>query len=415
MNRERLTVSFFINSGRAINGYARLQCRTTFRGLQKTFSTGINVPIEEWNGKLQVVAGRSKRAKTLNDCIQNWEHNVISARDELISERQFFDTGDIINRARGASSDVRFLIDTYQKYIETHKLPFVESGDLSKTLLLKHKRTQSALASYCLHEFERKDIDIRRIDHAFVKGLFVFLRTEENFQHNTGLKHMQRVREILKFCSSNGWINKNPFNDFRFRFKVVDRPFLTEEELDLLLAYNPSNSSLKNVLDVFLLACYTGLSYTDIRSLRVSNITLEKDTAVIKIKRKKTGVESYIPLLPEATNIIQKYHLHPERIADGKVVPVRSNQKTNAYLKVLLDSVGISKPITFHCARHTFATYILNKNVSQEVVAELLGHKDLRSTRIYAKMLRKRVHNELSPLFKPKDDDIVESINAIPA
>ena len=395
MNRERLTMSFYIDMKRERNGEAILQCRVSFRNKAKTFSTGLKIPVQGWDAKRQIHTKRSERAKVINQQIDSWKSKVLVAKDELLKRESYFSVEDIISKSRGGLANVLFLSSVYENYVKEHKEPYVKSGKLSKALLNKHKRTIGALKDYTLEKYKRKDIDLRMVDYSFLAGFKTHLVTHENLCTNTALKHMQRLREVFLFCSSNGWISKDPFKSFKFRFEDVDRAYLNESELKTVEEFNPPNQSLQLAKDVFLFACYTGLSYSDIKKLTMANIRLKDGEPKLHCSRQKTKVESYIPLLPGARTILRRYELCPERTLENRALPVRSNQKSNAYLKVLMDLCGIPKEITFHCARHTFATLMLTKGVSMDSVSRMLGHKNLRTTQIYGRILNERVDLEM--------------------
>lgn len=382
-----------------------MQCRVSFRGKTKTFSTGLKIPAAGWHPKRQEMTTRSERAKVINERIDAWRSKVVVARDELLQERPYFSVDEIVLQARGALSQTKFLHEVYEAYINEHKKPLVEKGKLSKSLLIKHSRTLKALQQYIRQGGGMEDIDLRMVDYAFLAGLKTHLVTQENLCTNTALKHMQRLREVFLFCSSNGWITKDPFKSFKFRFEEVDRAYLNETELKTVEEFNPPNQSLQLTKDVFLFACYTGLAYSDIKKLKMSEIRLNGNQPVVHCKRQKTKVESYIPLLPMAQAILRRYEFCVERTLENKALPIRSNQKSNSYLKVLMDLCGISKEITFHCARHTFATLMLTKGVSMDSVSRMLGHKNLRTTQIYGRILNERVDSEMGRFMSEDKKD----------
>lgn len=121
----------------------------------------------------------------------------------------------------------------------------------------------------------------------------------------------------------------------------------------------------------------------------------------IFIKRQKTAVASHVPLLPIALEIMEKYSEHADCMINEKVLPVSSNQKMNAYLKEVADLCGIEKLLTFHIARHTFATTVtLGQGVPIESVSKMLGHTDIRTTQIYAKVMDTKVSSDMDKLIQ---------------
>ena len=200
---------------------------------------------------------------------------------------------------------------------------------------------------------------------------------------------------------ANGWLDKDPFINFKAKVVEVERAFLTEEELQTLHNKEFQIGRLTQVKDIFLFSCYTGLAYIDAKNLTQTNIVIGIDGNYwIHTHRKKTDTPSHIPLLPPALEIIDKYKQNPKSINDDALLPVLSNQKMNAYLKEIAVCCEINKDLTFHIARHTFATTVtLSNNVPIESVSKMLGHKTLRTTQHYAKILDSKVSNDMQVLF----------------
>lgn len=152
--------------------------------------------------------------------------------------------------------------------------------------------------------------------------------------------------------------------------------------------------------DVFVFCCYTGLSYADVKKLKRNEIGIGMDGGQwIFASRQKTDTSSRIPLLPVALEILYRYHEHPQCENQGLLLPVLSNQKMNAYLKEIADLSGVSKHLTFHLARHTFATTVtLSNNVPIETVSKMLGHTNIKTTQHYAKILDLKVSQDMAAL-----------------
>src|SRR5690349_16611485 len=182
--------------------------------------------------------------------------------------------------------------------------------------------------------------------------------------------------------------------------KEVLREFLTEEELQTLMSKNIQNARLRQVRDIFIFSCFTGLAYIDAKRLRRSEIVIGMDgERWIYTRRKKTDSPTRIPLLPVVQEIMEVYKDHRQCLNEDCLLPVPSNAKLNAYLKEVADICGITKHLTFHIARHTFATTItLNNGVPIETVSKMLGHKSLKITQIYAKILDSKISNDMQVL-----------------
>ena len=220
--------------------------------------------------------------------------------------------------------------------------------------------------------------------------------------HNTVMKHLQRLRKIVTLAYHLEWIDKDPFIRWKPTFENKQREFLNANELSNLETYAFPLERLDRVRDLFVFSCYTGISYADIVKLTADNIVLGMDgNRWIYTKRQKTKTPVKIPLLDKAESIIEKYIENPITIISETLLPVLTNEKINLYLKEIADAIGIKKNLTFHMARHTFATTVtLSNGVPIETVSKLLGHTKLATTQIYARVLDNKISADISLLRK---------------
>jgi site-specific recombinase XerD len=196
---------------------------------------------------------------------------------------------------------------------------------------------------------------------------------------------------------ANGWLNKDPFTNYKSKVKEVERVYLTEEEIQTIINKDFKIERVGMVRDIFVFSCFTGLAYIDVKQLTKNHIGLgiDGDKWIFK-NRQKTDTASKIPLLPMAQEIINKYENHPVCINEDRLLPIFSNQKMNAYLKEIADICEINKDLTFHIARHTFATTVtLSNGVPLETVSKMLGHTSLKTTQHYAKILDRKISEDM--------------------
>ena len=264
----------------------------------------------------------------------------------------------------------------------------------------RYKTAKKHLSHYILHEYKVEDIPVKEINNKFIKGFEYYLKTVRNCAHNTTIKYITNFKKIVRIAYANDWIEKDPFFNWKATLKTVEREFLTQEEIQRLIDKDFTITRLNLVKDIFVFSCYTGLAYADVKELSKNNIVIGIDgTRWIKTTRKKTKTKSSIPLLPIAEIIIRKYEQHFDIINSDKILPILSNQKMNAYLKEIADLCEINKNLTFHLARHTFATTItLSNGVPIESVSKMLGHKSLKTTQHYAKVLDRKVSDDMMAL-----------------
>jgi integrase len=214
------------------------------------------------------------------------------------------------------------------------------------------------------------------------------------------MRYLVYFKKIVLLCVKNGWIVRDPFFAFSMAKLEVDRRPLDETELAAIVEKKFTNERLRKDRDIFIFCCYTGLSYVDVKKLKRSEVIDGFDGKKwISIKRQKTDTPSKIPLLPVALKILERYSEHIQCINHDSLLPVMTNQRMNSYLKEIADICGIDRNITFHLARHTFATTVtLSNNVPIESVSKMLGHKDLRTTQHYAKIVDKKLSNDMEAL-----------------
>ncbi|MGX1755211.1 site-specific integrase [Sphingobacterium mizutaii] len=281
-----------------------------------------------------------------------------------------------------------------------HKMESLLGNGFRENTLKGYKTTYSHLENYIAKEFSAADIELHRIDHSFIVGYEYYLRSEKLCSDISAAKYIKHLRKIVNLSLAHGWIATNPFRFYKSNAKPKEKSYLTRGELLRIEDKKLEISRLQHVRDIFVFCCYTGLSYADVTKLCKDNIEVGIDNRFwIKIRRQKTNTISSIPILPKALEILESYRDYPPCESNGPMLPVLSNQKMNSYLKEIADLCGITKELTFHIARHTFATTVtLSNGVPIETVSKMLGYLDIRTTQHYAKLLDNRVSKDMENL-----------------
>lgn len=243
--------------------------------------------------------------------------------------------------------------------------------------------------------YKVKDLLVSEVTVAILDEYRLYLECEGGYNHNTLIKLLRYVVNAMKYAEKKGYLKDNALRDVSYCENAVDRGFLTTEELQKVEEVE-LNYHFSVVRDVFLFACYTGISYRDVYNLREKNIAVMNGHPWLLFRRQKTDNLSQVYLLDKAIAILDKYLY--ERPYDGRLLPVYSNQVINRDLKKIAEACGIEKCLTFHLARHTFATMSLTNGVSMETVSKTLGHSSLKTTQIYARTLPKKMEQEMSLL-----------------
>lgn len=236
------------------------------------------------------------------------------------------------------------------------------------------------------------DIDIKQLNYEFIADYEFWLKSERRCDHNTTVKYLSNFKKIVHIAIKNGWLGRDPFVGFKMTKREVDRRFLVEDELNRIINKTFSVSRMSQARDIFVFCCYTGLAYAGVKKLTREEITIGIDSEKwIWTSRQKTDTTTRVPLLPPALEILERYKEHPQCLNEGRLLPVLSNQKMNSYPKEIADACEITKKMTFHTARHTFApTVTLSNGVPVETVGKMLEHRNLKTTQHYARILDKR-------------------------
>jgi site-specific recombinase XerD len=371
--------------------------RITVNGKRAEFSTGRKVHPSKWDSAYGKVIGFSQEVRQLNAQMQKIKTDLYRHADKLQDREQPLTAVSLKESYLGLDKSVKMLLEIFQEHND--QVDSLIGKDFAAGTAERYRTAKSHLEEYIRNEYRKKDIPVRQVDHAFITGFEYYLKTKRNCSHNTAIKYVVNFKKIVRIAYANGWINKDPFANWKVRLKTVEREFLTQEELQQLMDTEFQAERLEHERDVFLFCCFSGLAYADVKKLTHDDFVIGIDRELwINTKRTKTKTKSNIPVLPTAMMILEKYEDSPHLIKE-KVLPVLTNQKMNAYLKEIADLSGVKKNLTTHLARHTFATTVtLSNGVSIESVSKMLGHKNLRTTQHYAKILNRKVSEDMQLL-----------------
>ncbi|MGC4128498.1 MAG: site-specific integrase [Bergeyella sp.] len=392
----RVSVLFYAKKSKAkSNSRVPIYLRITVDGKRAEFSTGKDVDISKWSSESSRLKGGSEEARSINKHFDILQSKVLEIENSLVLSGEPFDAADIKNLLAGKKETERYLIPIFQEHNDRMEKLIGREYALAT---LKNFKTCLLHLKQFLWKFHKKpDINIRKIEPSFLNDFDFFLRTVAKCNNNSTVKHTKNLAKILKNCYHNNWVEKDMVMYYKGKFNEVTVNFLTEDEIETIRNKDFAGKGLNLVRDIFIFSCYTGLAYIDIYNLTNCQISTGIDGSLwIMTNRQKTGTSSNIPLLPVAEEIIRKYENHPAVLQSGKLLPVYTNQKVNEYLKTIAENCEINKKLTFHVARHTFATSVtLGNNVSMESVSKMLGHKSIKTTQHYAKILDKKVSEDM--------------------
>ena len=359
-------------------------------------STGIAITASQWDKDKERIKGRTTDALSTNLQLDNIASGLqaifrkIEMSDDLSLER-------IKSEFLGKKDE----IDTLMQLFEKHNTDISKQVGISvsKATLQKYNVCKRHFSDFLDKQYKRNDLKLTELTYLVIREFDLYLRTVVGQNSNTATKTMKTFKTITLLGQKMGVLLHDPFMNHRFHLEPVNRGFLTDEEILLIANKEIGIPRLELVRDIFIFSCFTGLAYIDVSNLTPDHIITLGDKQWIMTQRQKTSVETNILLLDIPKAIIDKYcdnPAYPKR--ENKLFPILSNQKMNAYLKEIADLCGIKKNLTFHLARHTFATMSLSKGVPMESVSKMLGHTNIKTTQIYARITNKKIEHDMEEL-----------------
>lgn len=383
------------------NEMASVYARITVNGRRSEISLKVKVLPKNWDEVKGKAKGKREDVIKLNNHIERVRSLITDCYHQLIQQRKPVMVETVKSLYLGEDTKERV---TLLRLSEYHKQ--VETGRLAPGTLKNYTTTVSYLKKFIRKQYRKDDIPLDNLNYKFILDFEHFLYNYEPTDHHRALsnngvmKHLERLKKLANMAVTMDWLEKDPFSKYRLHFDKVERGHLSKEELAVLSNKRFSIERLQSVLDMFLFSCYTGLAYVDISKLSYEHICKGIDGKDwLMTKREKTSTFVKVPLLPQAVQLISKYKKHPVAVANETLFPVITNQRMNGYLKEIADLCKIKRNLTFHLARHTFATTVtLSNGVPIESVSKMLGHTSIRTTQIYAKVVEHKLSEDMQNL-----------------
>ncbi|WBX97013.1 site-specific integrase [Chryseobacterium gambrini] len=397
---------FFIKKNKIrTNGTAPIYLRITIEGKIADIAAKRYIDPKKWDVKAHKALGNTQEAKTLNLYLKTLEQKVYDSHYVMLKEDNNVTAVGLKSKLLGTDIEQRMLIPIFQDHND--KVEALVGHDFAPGTLERYKTSLKHTQEFINWKYKTSDIDIKAIDHAFIVDYDFWLRSVRKCGNNTAVKYIKNFKKIIRLCMAHGWLIKDPFLGYKAKLKAVERPFLSKEEIQTMYEKEFVSDRLTQVRDVFLFCCYTGLAYVDVKKLTKSHINIGIDGEQwIFTRRQKTDTSTRVPLLPVAKELVLRYENHPQCVNSNVLLPVVSNQTMNSYLKEIANVCGINKELTFHIARHTFATTItLSNGVPIESVSKMLGHTNIKTTQHYAKILDKKVSDDMCVLKSKLQDE----------
>ena len=395
------------------DGMVPIYARITVNGKRTEISLKEFAQAQHWCGKAQRLDYRADGAGSLNDKLDAIQANLLDCRNQLRAEGKLVTAMAIKLRYLKKDNTVVTLLELIA-YHRNNCLKLLAPGTAKN-----YNATETYLSRFLRKVRNCSDVPLTQIDYAFIIAFESYLRACppirkcQPLNNNGIMKHLERFNKMMGLATKFGWIKRNPFVLHSLRFEEYEAAFLEKNELDYLATFDLDHSGHQRVRDVFMFSCYTGLSYIEVRNLKKTDIVTGIDGEEwISVRRQKTKTVVKVPLLEQAKAILERYSEHPKETNGFVLLPVYTDQKINKYLKVIASSCGIHKNLTFHVARHTFATTVtLLNDVPLETVSKMLGHTKLSTTQRYARVVEKKISKDMAVLkqkLKGNQPDYIE-------
>jgi len=395
-----MSVLFYARKSMANNqGEYPIYMRITIAGERFEIGTKRFILPENWSAETGRMKGASSNARSVNTFLESLLSKAYTHQRQILNEGKEFTMTEFRSRWTGVPLErPRMLMEIFEEHNQQMKA--LIGHEFSHHTFERYTTSKKHTHEFMKWKYKVDDIDIRKLNYEFITNYEFWLKSVRKCDHNTAIKYLSNFKKIVNICIKNGWLDRNPFAGFKMTKREVERPFLVEEELNRIIEKTFLMPRMNQVRDIFIFCCYTGLAYVDVEKLTREEITTGIDGEKwIWTSRQKTDTATRVPLLPPALEILDRYKDDPQCLNKKRLLPVLSNQKMNTYLKEIADACKITKKMTFHTARHTFATTVtLSNGVPIETVGRMLGHKNLKTTQHYARILDMKVSTDMKVL-----------------
>ncbi|MBC6111846.1 site-specific integrase [Pedobacter fastidiosus] len=380
------------------DGLSPIYLRISVGGKRSEISIGREIHPDQWDNRRNKVIGTRMESRVLNDYMNSIIAKIRKIHTGMIDRDEEIDAETIRNNYLGKGTKWKMILEIFQEHNE--KFAELVGNGYSANTLKTYRSSIKHLSAYIVLKYDKPDYPLVKVNFEFITGYEHYLRVEKGCMAISAQKYIVHLKKMIFFSLASGWIVANPFLHYKLNAKPSARTFLTQTELDTMRAKTLHVQRHIQVRDIFVFSCYTGLAYIDVQKLQRSEVQIGDDGKEwIFTSRTKTKTPSRIPILAEAKEILDRYKKHPICEIKGLALPVYSNQRMNSYLKEIADHCGITKILTFHLARHTFATTVtLSNGVPIETVSKMLGHNSLKTTQHYAKVLDSKTGYDMSLL-----------------
>lgn len=393
MARSTFKVLFYVNGSKEKNGIVPIMGRVTINGTVAQFSCKQTISKTLWDAKGNRAKGKSTEARDINLALDNIKAQIIK-HYQRISDREAYVTAEMVRNAyQGIGNEYETLLGAFDKDNATFQKRV--GTDRVKGTYLARVRARNHVAAFIKANYKRSDLSMLELTPDFIKEFAVFLSTDRGLQNGSIWTNCMWLKGVVMRAHFNGLIPRNPFAQFHISPNIKEREYLTEEELKTLMSHEFVDAKLSYIRDIFVFASFTALSFVDIKELTTDDVVEVNGEKWIISKRHKTKVPFQVKLLDIPLQIIKRYE---EFQTDKSIFPNLNYWSICKPLKRMIKECGITKNISFHSSRHGFATLTLSKGMPIESVSRVLGHTNIVTTQLYAKITTQKIDHDLTML-----------------
>jgi len=384
-------VLFYVNGSKEKNGIVPIMGRVTINGTIAQFSCKQRIQKELWDAKGNRAKGKSRESTTVNFALDNIKAQIAKHYQRL-SDREAYVTAEMVRNAyQGIGTEYETLLRAFDK--ENAAFAKRVGKDRSERTYRKYLIVRKYLADFIKKQYKRTDMAMNELTEDFIRDYCLYLRNKVGLAQSSVWIYSIPLKHIVTSAHYNGKIPRNPFAQYHVDPDHKEREFLTENEIKAMSSIELDNPNFALARDLFIFGCWTGISFIDIKNLTTDNIVDMNGSFWITSKRQKTGVPFQIKLMDVAMQIIKRYE--PFRTGN-RLFDIGSYNMVNRRIKTVAKRCGIEKTVSFHLSRHSFAVLALNYGMPIESVSKILGHTNITTTQIYAKVTNTKLENDIS-------------------
>lgn len=395
-NRSTFGILFYLNTSKTKkSGKCPIVGRISVDGKSTAFSTGLEILLEQWNAQSGLATGKTEEINVINRQIERYKTEIANHYKNMVSNNGYITAEYLKNALRGIGTRQNTLLQEFSEYLDEFKksVGINKAYSSYRMYCVAHNHLKDFLSS----KYGVEDITFGQVDYSFVESYDYYLKIDKGMTPRTVEGNVLPFRRVVRRAINKGMIRQDPFFNYVPTRVRPKRRWLSNEEIERIMKTPIANRSRNFVRDMFILSCYTGLAYVDVKNLKESNIKkMEDGNQWIVINRQKTGTASYIPLLDIPLRIIEKYRGTGK---DGKLFNLMRSAGVNLYLKDIAKACGIDKRISYHQSRHSFTTSVcLSQGVPIETLSQMLGHTNIKTTQIYAEVTKMKINEDMTNL-----------------